>query len=194
MNESKNPSAGQGLGIAGLILGILSIPFGVMGCTFLFALIMGIMGIILSAVAYSQARQAEAQTGLIIAALIISILGTSFSLIRMTSSVPRSKAMFEMWKDKVDKWEKHPSDIENSFNDAFKEGFDEEYNGNLQETLDELENNLNELERELDSAGNQIDKNFKKLSDEEKARKLGKATGKALKGFVDEMNDTSDKN
>jgi len=192
MNESKNPSAGAGLGIAGLILGILSIPFGIMGCTFLFALIMGIMGIILSAVGYSQARQAGAQTGLILAALIISILGTSFSLIRMTSSVSRSHDVFEMWKEKINKWDKEPSDIEQSFNDAFKEGFEEEYDGNLEETLDELENNLNELERELESAGNEVDKNLEKLSDEEKARKLGKATGKALKGFVDEMNDTSD--
>ena len=73
MNETKNPSAGMGLGIAGLVLGIISIPFGIMGCTFILALVMGILGITLSAVGYSQARQANAQTGLIIAALIISI-------------------------------------------------------------------------------------------------------------------------
>jgi Na+/melibiose symporter-like transporter len=126
MNETKNPSAGSGLGVAGLILGLLSIPFGIMGCTFLFALIMGILGIILSAVGYSQARQAGAQTGLIIAALIISILGTSFSLIRMTSSVPRHKAMYELWKERVDRWENKSDNIEKKFNDAFKEGFDEE--------------------------------------------------------------------
>jgi hypothetical protein len=191
MNETKNLSAGSGLGTAGLILGILSIPFGVIPCTFLFALIMGILGIILSSVAYSQARQSGGQTGLIIAALIISIMGTSFSLLRMTSSVPRSKAIFESWKSKVDKWENNKSDIENSFNDAFKEGFEEEYNGNLKETLNELEQNLDDLEKELESAGNEIDKNFNRLTDEEKAKKLGKATGKALKGFVDEMNDTS---
>jgi peptidoglycan hydrolase CwlO-like protein len=192
MNEVKNPSAGSGLGIAGLILGILSIPFGILGCTFLFALIMGVLGIILSAVGYSQARQAGAQTGLIIAALIISILGTSFSLIRMTGTVPRHKAMYQIWKERVEHWENRNNNIEESFNNAFKEGFEEDYNGNLHETLKELEKNLDELENELDSTGNRIDKHFKKISDEQKARKLGRATGKALKGFVDEMNDTSE--
>jgi hypothetical protein len=191
MNESKNPSAGAGLGVAGLILGILSIPFGIIPCTSLFALIMGILGIILSTVGYSQARQAGAQTGFILAALIISILGTSFSLIRLTSTVPKSKDTLELWKDRMNTWNDESDEIERTFNDAFKEGFEEEYDGNLEETLNELENSLDELERELESAGNQIDKNFEKLSDEEKARKLGKATGKALKGFVDELNDSS---
>jgi arsenate reductase-like glutaredoxin family protein len=192
MNDTKNSSAGAGLGVAGLILGILSIPFGIIPCTAFFALIMGVLGIILSAVGYSQARQVGAQTGLILAALIISILGTSFSLIRLTSSVPKSEKVFEIWKDKMNTWNNESDEIERSFNDAFKEGFEQEYEGNLKETLNELEKNLDELESELESADNELDKNFEKLSDEEKARKLGKATGKALKGFVDEMNDTSE--
>jgi hypothetical protein len=192
MNESRNQSAGAGLGIAGLILGVLSIPFGIIGCTSIFALILGILGIIMSAIGYSQARQAGAQTGLILAALIISILGTSFSLIRLTSSVPKSVKMFEILKERKGDWYDNSNEIERSFNDAFKEGFEEEFDGNLQETLDELEESLNELEQELDSAGSRIDREYDKLSDEDKARKLGKATGKALKGFVDEMSDTSD--
>jgi hypothetical protein len=192
MNEIKNSSAGAGLGVAGLILGILSIPFGIIGCTSLFALIMGILGIILSATGYSQARQAGAQTGLILAALIISILGTSFSLIRLTSSVPKSKEVFNSWKGRMNTWNDGSDEIERTFKDAFKEGFEEEYDGNLEETLNELEKNLDELESELEKAENQIDKNFDHMSDEEKARKLGKATGKALKGFVDELNDTSE--
>jgi hypothetical protein len=193
MNQNSNPSAGSGLGTAGLILGILSIPFAIIPCTFLFALIMGVLGIILSSVAYSQARQSGGQTGLIVAALIISIMGTSFSLLRMTSSIPKSKSIFESWKNKTDIWDKEKNDIEKNFNDAFKEGFEQEYNGNLQETLDNLEQNLDELEKELETSSHEIDKNFNKLTDEEKARKLGKATGRALKGFVDEMNDTSKK-
>lgn len=193
MNESKNPSAGLGLGIAGLIMGIMSIPLGVMGCTFVLALIMGILGITLSAVGYSQARKVDAPAGLILAALIISILGTSFALIRMTSAVSKPKEVIESWKDKIEFLDDHSDDVEENFNDAFKEGFEEEFDGNLEETFNELEKDLEKLENELESAGEEIDKDFQKLTDEEKARKLGKATGKALKGFVDGMNDSVDK-
>jgi hypothetical protein len=194
MNESKNPSAGLGLGIAGLILGIMSIPLGVIGCTFVLAMLMGIVGIILSAIGYSQARQADAPSGLIIAALIISILGTSFALIRMTSAVSKPREVIKTWKNKIDLLDDHSSDVEKSFNNAFKEGFDEEFEGDLEQSFNELEKNLDQLEKELDSTGENINKEFQKLSDEEKARRLGKATGKALKGFVDEMNDSTDEN
>jgi formiminotetrahydrofolate cyclodeaminase len=191
MNEPKNPSAGIGLGIAGLILGLMSIPLGVMGCTFVLALIMGIVGITLSAIGYSQAREAGAPSGLIIAALIISILGTSFALIRMTSVVSKPKEVIESWKNKIEFLDNHSNDIEENFNDSFKEGFEEEFDGNLEETFNQLEKNLNQLEKELESAGEKMGKDFDKLTDEEKAKRLGKATGKALKGFVDELNDST---
>jgi hypothetical protein len=190
MNDTKNPSAGLGLGIAGLILGIMSIPLGIMGCTFIPAMIMGIVGIILSSIGYSQAREAGAQTGLILAALIISILGTSFALIRMTSAVSKPKEVMENWRNKIDFLDDNSDDIQENFNDAFKEGFDEEFDGNLQETFDDLEKDLDQLEQELESAGSDINNDFNKLNEEEKARKLGKATGKALKGFVEEFNDS----
>jgi len=188
MNETNNPSAGMGLGIAGLVLGIISIPFGIMGCTFILALVMGILGITLSAVGYSQARQANAQTGLIIAALIISILGTSFALIRLTHSASRSVDLFDSWKNKIDIIKDNSDDFEN----AFEEGFKDEEDQDLDQDLKDLENNLDELESELEDSGKEIEKAFENLSDEEKARRLGKATGKALRGFVDELKDTVD--
>ncbi len=192
MNETNNPSAGMGLGIAGLVLGIISIPFGIMGCTFILALVMGILGITLSAVGYSQARQANAQTGLIIAALIISILGTSFALIRLTHSASRSVDLFDSWKNKIDIIKDNSDDFENSFENAFEEGFKDEEDQDLDQDLKDLENNLDELESELEDSGKEIEKAFENLSDEEKARRLGKATGKALRGFVDELKDTVD--
>lgn len=191
MNNSKNPSAGLGLGIAGLVLGIISIPFGIMGCTFMLALVMGILGITLSAVGYSQAKQANASTGLIVAALIISILGTSFALIRLTHSASRSMNRFEKWKIKLEEYEDKADDYGNSFENTFEDGFNEEYNIDIEtDDLNNLEDDLDQLERGLNDMGDEIEKSLENMPDSEKAYRLGKATGKALRGFVDELTDT----
>ena len=190
MNETKNTSAGLGLGIAGLVLGILSFPFGIMGCTFILALVLGILGITLSAVGYTQAKQANGSTGLIIAALIISILGTSFALIRLTNSASRSVDRFENWKLKLEEFENKSDEYGNSFEDAFQEGFKDEYGEDKEANLEDLENDLDQLEKDLENAGEEIEKAFNDLSDEEKARRLGRATGKALREFVDELQDS----
>ena len=78
MEEPKS-SAGQGLGIAGLVLGILAIPMGIFPCTFFIGIFFGIIGIVLSLVALSQANRAAGPRGLIIAALVCSIVGLSFA-------------------------------------------------------------------------------------------------------------------
>ena len=164
MNNSKNPSAGLGLGIAGLVLGIISIPFGIMGCTFLLALVLGILGITLSAIGYSQAKQANASTGLIVAALIISILGTSFALIRLTHSASRSMDMFDKWKIKLEEFEDNSDEYNNSFNNNFEEGFKEEYNINIDtDDFEKLENDLDKLERGLNDMGDEIEKSLENL-------------------------------
>jgi hypothetical protein len=77
--QEKNSNAGQGLGIAGLIMGVLAIPLGIIPCTFFIALVFGAVGIVLSAIALSQANRGNGPKGLIIAALVCSILGFSFA-------------------------------------------------------------------------------------------------------------------
>ena len=150
MKESTNTSAGMGLGIAGLVLGILSIPFGIMGCTFIMALIFGILGITLSAVAYSQAKQAGGPTGLIVAALIISILGTSFALLRVTHTASDRVDTLQHWKEKLEELEDQSDEIELNFEDAFREGFEEEYGDEFEKSMEE---ELESLEKELEKAG-----------------------------------------
>ena len=187
MNEKTNSTAGQGLGVAGLVLGIISIPFGIMGCTFIMALIFGILGITLSAVAFSQAKQANAPTGLIVAALIISILGTGFALLRFTNSASKRVEVMHRWKDKLEELEENSDEFELHFEDAFREGFDDEFD---EEDEKSLEDELESLEEELEKTGEHIEITLDDLSDEEKAKRLGRATGKALREFVDELNDT----
>jgi hypothetical protein len=77
--QEQNSNAGQGLGIAGLILGVLAIPLGIIPCTFFIAIVFGAMGIVLSSIALSQANRGNGPRGLIIAALVCSILGFSFA-------------------------------------------------------------------------------------------------------------------
>jgi len=181
MDNTTNSNAGMGLGIAGLVLGILSIPMGIMKCTFATGLVFGILGITLSAVGLSQAKKANAQTGMIIAALIVSIIGTSFAFIKLTSSVTKLKILSDGWKENIE--------IIDEQSNEFEEGFEEEFEENMEETLEDLENDLNE---ELESLDQEIEINLEGMSDEEKARKLGKATGKAFRVFVDELKDTTD--
>lgn len=188
MEEKTNSNAGMGLGIAGLVLGILSVPLGIMTCTFAAGLIFGILGITLSAVGLSQARKAKDQTGLIIAALIVSIIGTSFALIKLTSSVTRLKSLTDGIKYKIDFFEEHSTGFEEGFEDAFEEGFEGDFD-NMEETLEELEDELNQ---EFENLDEDIEKAFEDLDDDEKARKLGKAAGVALKEFVNELKDTTD--
>ena len=78
MEEIKS-NAGQGLGTAGLILGILAIPLGIIPCTFILGILFGLGGIVLSIVALTQANRWNAPKALIIAALTCSILGFSFA-------------------------------------------------------------------------------------------------------------------
>lgn len=69
----SNPT--QGLGIAGIIVGIFSIFFAIIPCTIFFGLILGIIGLILTIIGINQASKLNVQKGLLIAGLITSILG-----------------------------------------------------------------------------------------------------------------------
>ncbi len=73
--------AGEALGIAGLILGILALIVAFIPCIGLIALVPGIIAVILSVVALVQANQGNGAKGLIIAALVVSILATSIAAI-----------------------------------------------------------------------------------------------------------------
>jgi hypothetical protein len=79
--EEHRSTAGQGLGVAGLVLGILAIPMGLIPCTFYIGIIFGIIGIVLSLVALSQANRGYGPKNLIVAALVCSIVGLTFASI-----------------------------------------------------------------------------------------------------------------
>ncbi len=72
---APTPNAGKGLGIAGLVLGIIAAIVSFIPCLGTFALIPGIIGIILSAISMAQANKAGAAKGMAVAGLVCSIVG-----------------------------------------------------------------------------------------------------------------------
>jgi len=99
--EIVNPNAGKGFGIAGFILGVIALIISFIPCLGMWALIPGIIATIFSAIAISQATKTNTARGLIIAALIISIIGTSIA----------AWQLYLLQKTKTE--------IENSFNETF---------------------------------------------------------------------------
>jgi len=79
MEENKTSTAGQGLGIAGLVLGIITLIISFIPCIGVWAILPGIVAIVLSAIGFAQANKANAAKELVIAALIISIIGTAIA-------------------------------------------------------------------------------------------------------------------
>jgi hypothetical protein len=80
MENQPTTAAGQGMGIAGLLLGIITIPLAIIPCTFVLALLFGAAGITLSAVGLHQANTANGTKGLPVSGLVVSVVGLSIAL------------------------------------------------------------------------------------------------------------------
>lgn len=89
---------GKGLGIAGMILGILAIILSFVPCFGWWAIVLAVVGVILSAVSMTQAKKAGAPKGMAIAGLICSILAIiigSIWLFIIAKAVTEGGAMFK---------------------------------------------------------------------------------------------------
>lgn len=166
MDNTTRSNTGTGLGIAGLVLGILSIPLGIMGCTFIMGLVMGIMGVTLSAVGLSQARKANSPSGLILAGLIVSIMGTSFAFVRFTGVVNRTKDKAIFWRDRLEKYQNNTQSVEDHIDETLddKESINDNNVRQMQNKLEELEKDVDKstdkTQKRIDSTMEQIDKNM----------------------------------
>lgn len=193
-NNQKRPNVGIGLGIAGLVLGIIALPLAYFPCTFMGGLVLGILGVALSAVGYTQARKAGSSTSLILAALVISIISSSIGAVNFSKVYLKSKEIINKevinWKKIGNKLEEIDSNSE-EFEEIFEQEFKKEFGGEMEDVLMELENELEELGEELEEMGEEIERNFDTISDEEAARRLGRAAGRAMRGFVDELSDST---
>ena len=84
-------------------MGILAIPMGLIPCTFYIGIIFGIIGIVLSLVALSQANRGHGPRNLIIAALICSIVGLIFASVwGFTLSRDGARFVKEIIRENID--------------------------------------------------------------------------------------------
>jgi uncharacterized membrane protein HdeD (DUF308 family) len=75
-NQTSNPNAGKTLGIIGLVLGILTAVISFIPCLGALAIYPGVVAIIVSIISMYQANKAKVSSGLAIAGLVCSIIGT----------------------------------------------------------------------------------------------------------------------
>jgi hypothetical protein len=106
MEEVRN-NTGQNLGVAALIVSIITFVLAVIPCIGLIAIIPGIIAIILAAVGLSQAARNNSPRGVLIAGLIIGIIAVliSFSQIFVAGKIAGNAG----------KW---PADIQNVIDDV----------------------------------------------------------------------------
>lgn len=155
--EETRTDAGQGLGIAGFVLGILALILAFIPCIGILALIPGIIGITLSAIAFSQASKGNGSKGLIIAALVISILGTAVGAIWPLAFASAAKTGW-MMKEAIEK--ETGKSLEESFKDMGKD---------MEKVLEDLEvDSINIVVRKnmTEDEFNQFLENYEKLINE----------------------------
>ena len=82
-NVASNPAQKpKGLSIAGMVLGIVGLIFSLATCTWIFGIILCVIGLILSGVALNNCKQGKADgKGMAIAGLATSIVGIVWVLI-----------------------------------------------------------------------------------------------------------------
>ncbi len=80
-NYTPPSTAGQGMGIAALVLGIIAVIAAFIPCFGLIAILFGVLAIIFGAIGLSQAKKANAPTTMPKSGLILGIVATAFVII-----------------------------------------------------------------------------------------------------------------
>jgi len=131
----QKSNAGKGLGIAAFVIAVVGIVISFIPCLGMYGLVPCGIALILAIIAFVQAKKANSSKGLIIAALAISIVGTSIALWQLMNT----KSSLETDKDAIEK-----IDIKKSLND-------DEFNNGMNESVDSLSSSVEQMQQGLDS-------------------------------------------
>jgi len=131
----QKSNAGKGLGIAAFVIAVVGIVISFIPCLGMYGLVPCGIALILAIIAFVQAKKANSSKGLIIAALAISIVGTSIALWQLMNT----KSSLETDKDAIEK-----IDIKKSLND-------DEFNNGMNESVDSLGSSVEQMQQGLDS-------------------------------------------
>ncbi|MEP6805487.1 MAG: DUF4190 domain-containing protein [Flavobacterium sp.] len=104
MENNLQPSnAGQGMGIAALVLGIVGAIAAFIPCFGLVAVIFGVLAIIFGAIGLSQAKREKASTTMPLAGLILGVVATAFVIIWVLVVVGTFGSALMSHKDEITK-------------------------------------------------------------------------------------------
>lgn len=118
MEENTNKNSGQGLGVAALILGIISFVVAFIPCIGFFALFTALVAIVLGAIGLSQASRTDSPKGLMLGGLIIGVVALFIAIAQVVVIAGLSdKAGFI-----EEKIEDVLQDIENDVLNEFEDG------------------------------------------------------------------------
>ena len=102
-NNQIRSNAGQGMGIAALVLGIIAVIAAFIPCFGLIAILFGVLAIIFGAIGLSQAKKASAPTTMPKSGLILGIVATAFVIIWMLVVVGTIGSAVVSHKDEIGK-------------------------------------------------------------------------------------------
>ncbi|HEX8576057.1 MAG TPA: DUF4190 domain-containing protein [Flavobacterium sp.] len=101
-NNLHSSSAGQGMGIASLVLGILAVVAAFIPCFALVAILFGILAIVFGAIGLSQAKNENAPTTMPKSGLILGIVATGFVIVWLLVYVGTLGTILTSVKDKIE--------------------------------------------------------------------------------------------
>jgi hypothetical protein len=134
--QVQKSNAGKGLGIAAFVVALVAIVISFIPCLGMYALVPGVIAIILAVIAFTQAKKGNGAKGLIIAALIISIVGTAIASWQLYVIMNAKDVIEEnlMDFDKID-----------------TKSLEDELNNAMNESMDSLNTTVNQMQNGLDS-------------------------------------------
>lgn len=116
--EENTRNSGQGLGVAALVMGIISFLIAFIPCVGLFAIFTAIIAVVLGAIGLSQASRTNSPKGLMLGGLIIGVIALFVSVAQVVVIAglsDRAGFIEERIEDVID-------EIEESVSDELKDG------------------------------------------------------------------------
>lgn len=161
--SNKNESLTHGLAITGLVIGILALIVSFVPCFGVYAIIIGVIGLIVSIIALILASKNNYPKGLIIAALLTSLLGCSIAYwqkVRMENAIEDltkgiENSTNEFIKD-TDKFIKEQNEIDEKFIQDMKET-DEKFIKKMNKINQKSTETEKVIESQVETKNNKID-------------------------------------
>ena len=112
ITNTETTSAGQGMGIAALVLGVLGVITAFIPCFGMFAILFGVLATIFGAVGLTQAKKGSGGKGLPLSGLVLGIIATVFTIIWLMLFAGAVGSLFSAGKMMKDAAEETQSKME----------------------------------------------------------------------------------